>query len=84
MEPEPDDIVPVRIVGSVLMGTVSVARKVNDGNYGAGEVFFNIQGITAETTDAEMDAMLDQEQIAFDKIRAKIKANYKHALNVTQ
>lgn len=80
---EPDDEpIMVRIAPSGLSSTVSLGRKVNDGNYGHGEVFMNIQGITPLTTPEEMDEILDQSQIAFEKLRERIKANYRQAVNV--
>lgn len=60
--------------------TVSVSRKLNDGNFGSGEVFLNISGITATTTPDEMDEMLDQANLAFGKIREALKDKIQKAL----
>lgn len=57
--------------------SVSVDRKVSDGNYGSIGVFTSISGVTLETSDEEMDALLDQGAVMFKKIKAKIKEQLK-------
>ena len=75
------DDVPDTAPKRPLTTTVGISRKVNDGNYGAGEVFTFISGIALDTTPDEMDEMLQQSNLAFNKIRAFIKAKYLKTLN---
>lgn len=54
--------------------SLSVSRKINLGNFESADVFFSLSGITAETTDAEIDELLDGNgALAFKKLAARIK-----------
>ncbi|MFN0131260.1 MAG: hypothetical protein ACKVW3_01815 [Phycisphaerales bacterium] len=62
------------VSGPGLTATLSVARKVNLGNYESAEVFLSISGITAETTADEIDDMLQGgPALAYDALRAATK-----------
>ena len=52
--------------------TISVSRKVNDKNYGHGEVFVAVSGIKVDTTEEEIEEILDMEKIAFPLIRQRV------------
>lgn len=60
-----------------LTTAVSLSRKVSDGNYGTAEVFLSISGITAETTEEEMDEQLEQGKVAFSKLATAVKHRVK-------
>jgi hypothetical protein len=65
------DIVPSgRILPSV---SISADMKVNLGDYNSAGAFVSISGVTAETTEAEMDAALANGKIAWDKLRADLR-----------
>ena len=51
----------------------SVQMKVNLGNYESADAFLSIQNITADTTPEEMDAVIDQQRIAYEKLRVALK-----------
>lgn len=71
----PLDIVPSgRILPSV---SISADMKVNLGDYNSAGAFVSISGVTAETTEAEMDAALANGKIAWDKLRADLGAKVK-------
>jgi len=54
--------------------TVSLARKVNLGNFESADVFMSINGITHETTEEDMNALLDGPgAVAFNCIRNRMK-----------
>jgi hypothetical protein len=57
----------------------SVMMKINLGNYESADAFLSIQGITAETTPEQMDALIDQQRIAYEKLRDALKAKVKAA-----
>lgn len=42
-----------------LTGTLSMSRKINLGKYESADVFLSVGGITHETTDADVIALLD-------------------------
>lgn len=69
----PLDIVP-RILPSV---SISADMKINLGDYNSAGAFVSISGVTAETTEAEMDAALANGKIAWDKLRADLGAKVK-------
>ena len=56
-----------------LTTTVYISRKLGDNNYGNGEVFIGLSDIKASTTPDEMDEMLEQANLAFGKLRDKLK-----------
>jgi hypothetical protein len=71
-EPEspPLDIVP-RILPSV---SISADMKINLGDYNSASAFVSLSGVTAATTEDEMDAALANAKIAWDKLRADLGA----------
>lgn len=53
--------------------TASISRKVNLGNYESAEVFVSLSGLTRDTTEAEVDAMLEGPgAIAWKKLLAAV------------
>lgn len=52
---------------------VSVQMKVNLGNYESADAFLSMQGIDESTTTEQMDALMDQGRIAYEKLRAALK-----------
>lgn len=57
---------------------MSISRKVNLGNYESADVHLSMNGITVETTEAEMDAMLNEQgALAFSKMKEKLKEKVK-------
>ena len=60
--------------------TISLERTLNLGNYNSAKVFISLGGITKDTTEEEMDELLDgQGALAYSKVKtalaAKVKAN---------
>lgn len=54
--------------------TVSLARKINCGNYESADVFMSINGISHETTEEDMNALLDGPgAIAYKVLRERMK-----------
>jgi hypothetical protein len=52
--------------------SVSVEMKVNLGNYNSAAAFVSMTGVTAETTEEEMDRLLSNGRVAWDKLRADL------------
>ena len=50
-----------------LTTTVSVSRKLNDRDYGHGEVFISVSGVDVDTTKEEIDEILEQSRIVYTK-----------------
>ena len=61
--------------------TVSLSQKVNLGNYESVDFFISVSGVSAETTDAEIEAALDAGKIAYDKIRGRMAVKVAEARN---
>lgn len=60
--------------------SLSVSRKVNLGNYESADAFVSISGVTAETTEEEMDALIaGNGALAFAKIASALKEKVKAA-----
>ena len=58
--------------------TVSLARKVNLGNYESADVFMSVNGITHETTEEDINALLDGPgAIAYKCIRTRLAEKVK-------
>ena len=57
--------------------TLSYARKVNDSNYGSHEVFFGVAGVTKDTPDAEIEAILERSKSVLAAIQAKVRDEVK-------
>lgn len=55
--------------------SVSVSRKINLGNYESADVFLSVSGVTAQTTEAEVDELLATTgKLAYSKIAAQVNA----------
>jgi len=57
-----------------LTATISMSRKVNLGNYESADAFMSVGGITHETTEADVVALLDgpvKETFEILKIRLR-------------
>lgn len=57
--------------------SISLSQKVNLGNYEAADCFLCLSGLTTETTDADMNDLLDVGQIAYTKLRAHMSLKVK-------
>lgn len=61
-----------------LSMAISLARRINLGNYESADVFLSLSGITATTTAEEMDQMLDvQGALAYSKLKAALNEKIK-------
>lgn len=65
---------------SDLTISVSVSRKLSDNNYGSGEATLMLTGITDSTTEDEMDELIEQGKLAFDKLRPEVIRKAKEAI----
>jgi hypothetical protein len=54
-----------------LTSTVSVSRKLGDNDYGNGEVFISLNGISMETTQEDMEELLDAKAALAFKLLKK-------------
>ena len=53
--------------------TISMAMKLNLGNYESAEVFMSIAGISEDTTEQEIDLLLDNKaKVAYDHLKARL------------
>lgn len=58
--------------------TVSLSRKVNLGNYESADVFMSVNGITHETTEEDINSLLDGPgAIAYKCIRTRLAEKVK-------
>jgi hypothetical protein len=56
-----------------LTATMSVAMKVNLGNYESADAFISVAGINEFTTKEEVEALLDGSgRIAYDVLKARL------------
>jgi hypothetical protein len=60
--------------------TVSVARKVNKGNYESADFFVSISGITAGMTAEQMKPLLDTGRVAWEQVRAALVEQLKRGI----
>ena len=57
-----------------LSVSISVSRKINLGNYESADAFLSISGVTEETTEAEIDELLDGKgALAFKKLADRMR-----------
>ncbi len=54
--------------------TVSMARKINLGNYESADCFVSISGVKVDTTPEEMDALLETGKVAWEKVAGALRA----------
>jgi hypothetical protein len=52
--------------------SVSVEMKVNLGNYSSASAFVSMSGVTTETTEEQMDRLLSNGRVAWEKLRADL------------
>lgn len=56
-----------------LTATASLSAKLNLGNYESADVFLSISGITAETTEEEVDELLAKgAKLAWDRLKVHL------------
>lgn len=53
--------------------TLSLARKINTGNYESAEVFVSISGVRAGMTADDLAPLLDTGKIAWDSLRGALR-----------
>ena len=57
-----------------LSGSISISMKVNLGNYESADAFLSLSGITAETTQEEIDELLDGNvKISYDALKLRMR-----------
>ncbi len=61
--------------------TVTVSRKLNDDNYGHGEVFLAISGVTPDMTEEEIDALVERQTLVFGKLNAAMKGKVRSIID---
>lgn len=49
--------------------TISLARKVNTGNYESAEVFASVSGVRAGMTAEDIEPLLSTGKVAYDELR---------------
>ncbi len=54
------------------VATVSIARKINLGNYESIDVFLSVGNVTKETTEAEIVEAVATSEIVYEHIRQRI------------
>ena len=54
--------------------SISVEMKINLGNYNSASAFVSMSGLTAETTEDDMDRLLSNGRVAWEKLRADLSA----------
>jgi len=52
--------------------SLSVEMKVNLGSYNSAGAFVSMSGVTRETTEEEMDGLLANGRMAWEKLRADL------------
>lgn len=53
--------------------SLSLARKINTGNYESAEAFVSIQGVRAGMTVDDLEPLLSTGRIAYDAIREELR-----------
>lgn len=54
--------------------SVSISHRVNLGNYESADAYISLCGLTVDTTEEEMNALLDQGKIAYRLMGERLKA----------
>lgn len=62
-----------------LSMTVSLSRKINLGNYESAEVFVSVSGVTAETTEEEVAALL-ANRVVWDALKEELREKTREVL----
>lgn len=61
--------------------SISIDRKISDGNYGSAGAFISLSGITAETTQADIDELLNGAgALAYKAVASKVNEKVKEQL----
>lgn len=64
-----------------LSFTMSITRKVNLGNYESADFFLSVQGVTSDTSEAEIDNILaTQGQLVYRKLAAEVTEKVRHVI----
>lgn len=64
-----------------LTSTISISRKVSDGNYGGAEAFISVSGISVGTTAEEVEELLDTTKIVYDAMKGRLQQRITDLLN---
>jgi hypothetical protein len=52
---------------------VSIERKVNMGNYESAAVFMSISDLTADTTDEEINEVIETQARAYEVLKGRVR-----------
>ena len=62
--------------------SLSIGRKITDGNFGSYDAFACLSGITKNTTAEEMDELLSKQgALALPKLKADLKRQFEERMS---